>query len=280
MRAFLVVNCQSALVWLALRSWQPPAGKYDETLAAMSAASDREDKTEKHPVTPGPLAPARELYGTMLLDRGMAKEALAAFEAALKKEPNRLGATLGAGAAAERSGDSAKAREHYAAAVALKTRRIGLLTRKTDASVATQIDAFRQGLGDLGWVEGKSIIIEHRDAEGEFDRLRVLAAEFVGLHMDVIVTVDTPPTKAAQQATKAIPIVIAVSADPVGAGLVSSRSGYSSRNIRHEQPTLAIYGYGPNLGPCSHFNAQIAAPLRFIQKNGQVIQKILKGIVV
>ena len=94
-------------------------GKYDEALAAMSAASDREDKTEKHPVTPGPLAPARELYGTMLLDRGMAKEALAAFEATLKKEPNRLGATLGTGAAAERSGDSAKAREHYAAAVAL-----------------------------------------------------------------------------------------------------------------------------------------------------------------
>ena len=94
-------------------------GKYDEALAAMSAASDREDKTEKHPVTPGPLAPARELYGTMLLDRGMAKDALAAFEATLKKEPNRLGATLGAGAAAERSGNSAKAREHYAAAVAL-----------------------------------------------------------------------------------------------------------------------------------------------------------------
>src|SRR6516225_183221 len=94
-------------------------GKYDEALAAMSAASDREDKTEKHPVTPGPLAPARELYGTMLLDRGMAKEALAAFESTLKKEPNRLGATLGAGAAAERSGNSAKAREHYAAAVAL-----------------------------------------------------------------------------------------------------------------------------------------------------------------
>src|SRR5262245_15713536 len=94
-------------------------GKYDEALAAMSAASDAEDKTEKHPVTPGPLAPARELYGAMLLDRGMTEEALAAFEATLKKEPNRLGATLGAAAAAERSGSSAKAREHCAAAVAL-----------------------------------------------------------------------------------------------------------------------------------------------------------------
>jgi Tfp pilus assembly protein PilF len=94
-------------------------GKYDEALKAMSAAADAEDKTEKHPVTPGVPTPARELYGTMLLERGLAKEALAAFEATLKKEPNRLGATLGAAAAAEKPGDAAKAREHYAAAVAL-----------------------------------------------------------------------------------------------------------------------------------------------------------------
>jgi tetratricopeptide (TPR) repeat protein len=94
-------------------------GKHDDALKAMSAAADAEDKTDKHPVTPGVPTPARELYGTMLLERGMAKEALAAFEATLKKEPNRLGATLGAGAAAQKSGDSAKAREHYAAAVAL-----------------------------------------------------------------------------------------------------------------------------------------------------------------
>jgi putative ABC transport system substrate-binding protein len=103
-----------------------------------------------------------------------------------------------------------------------KISRIGLLTRKTDASVSTQINAFREGLRDLGWVEGRSISIEHRDAEGQFDRLRVLADELVGLNVDVIVTVDTPPTQAAQQATRTIPIVIAVSADPVGAGLVSS----------------------------------------------------------
>ena len=70
-------------------------------------------------MTPGVPTPARELYGTMLLERGMAKEALAAFEATLKKEPHRLGATLGAAAAAEKLGDAAKAREHYAAAVAL-----------------------------------------------------------------------------------------------------------------------------------------------------------------
>ena len=103
-----------------------------------------------------------------------------------------------------------------------KTARIGLLTRKTDASVSAQIDAFRQGLADLGWVEGRNIRIEHRDAEGQAERLLALAVELVGLNVDVIVTVDTPPTKAAKQATSTIPIVVAVSADPVGAGLVES----------------------------------------------------------
>jgi putative tryptophan/tyrosine transport system substrate-binding protein len=111
-----------------------------------------------------------------------------------------------------------------------KATRIGFLTRATDASVSTQIDAFRQGLRDLGWVEGKSVSIEYRDAKGQADRLPALAAELVGLNVDVIVTVDTPPTQAAKQATSTIPIVIAVSADPVGAGLVSSL-GHPGGNI-------------------------------------------------
>ena len=94
-------------------------GKHDEALKAMSAAADAEDKTEKHPVTPGALAPARELYGVMLLERGMAKEALVAFEATLKKEPNRLGATVGAAKAAAKAGDAAKAKQHTAKVMAL-----------------------------------------------------------------------------------------------------------------------------------------------------------------
>jgi tetratricopeptide (TPR) repeat protein len=94
-------------------------GKYDDALKAVSAAADAEDKTEKHPVTPGVPKPAREFYGDMLLDRGMAKEALAAFEATLKKEPNRLGAYVGAAKAAEKSGDKAKAREYYKKVVAI-----------------------------------------------------------------------------------------------------------------------------------------------------------------
>jgi hypothetical protein len=94
-------------------------GKRDEALLAMSAAADAEDKTEKHPVTPGVPKPAREFYGVMLLESGMPKEALAAFEATLKKEPNRLDAYVGAARAAEKAGDSAKAREYYGKVVAI-----------------------------------------------------------------------------------------------------------------------------------------------------------------
>jgi tetratricopeptide (TPR) repeat protein len=94
-------------------------GKYDEALKAMSAAADAEDKTEKHAVTPGPLAPARELYGFMLLDRGMAQEALAAFEATKAKEPNRLQGYAGAAKAADKLGDKAAARDNYQQLVTL-----------------------------------------------------------------------------------------------------------------------------------------------------------------
>ena len=86
----------------------------------------------------------------------------------------------------------------------------------------TQIEAFRQKLHDLGWIEGSNIGIAYRDADGELNRLDSLALELVDLNVDVIVTVDTPPTQAAKRATNTIPIVVAVSADPVGAGLVES----------------------------------------------------------
>jgi hypothetical protein len=105
------IQAQVASAWLLLAT-----GRKDEALAKMSAAADAEDKTEKSPVTPGPLAPARELYGAMLLEQGKAADALAAFEATLRKEPNRLNAFLGAAAAAAAAGDSAKARQYFAAA--------------------------------------------------------------------------------------------------------------------------------------------------------------------
>jgi tetratricopeptide (TPR) repeat protein len=96
-------------------------GKYDEALKQLSAAADAEDKTDKHPVTPGPLAPARELYGAMLLDRGMAKEALAAYEAVLTKERNRLATYVGAAKAAAKAGEAAKTKQ-YTAKVMLLTK--------------------------------------------------------------------------------------------------------------------------------------------------------------
>jgi Tfp pilus assembly protein PilF len=108
------IQRQVATAWLLYSE-----GNYEDALQAMAAAAEAEDKTEKHPVTPGVPTPARELYGTMLLERGMAEEALVAFEATLKKEPNRLSATLGAAMAAEKLGDLAKARQHFAEVVAL-----------------------------------------------------------------------------------------------------------------------------------------------------------------
>jgi tetratricopeptide (TPR) repeat protein len=102
------IQRQIAIAWVLYAEQ-----KYEEALAAMSAAADAEDKTEKAPVTPGPLAPARELYGAMLLDHGSASEALAAFEATMKKEPNRFNATAGAALAADKLGDKAKATTYY-----------------------------------------------------------------------------------------------------------------------------------------------------------------------
>ena len=102
-----IVSIQQQVV----TAWQLYAeGKYHEALAMMSAAADAEDKTEKHPVTPGPVAPARELYGTMFVDRGMAGEALAAFEAGMAKEPNRFNGIAGAAQAAVALSDMAKAK--------------------------------------------------------------------------------------------------------------------------------------------------------------------------
>jgi len=93
-----------ALAWQAFAS-----GKKEEGLTQMSAAADTEDATDKSAISPGPLAPARELYGEMLLEAGKPKDALAAFELTMKKEPNRFRGIAGAARAAEQSGDKTKA---------------------------------------------------------------------------------------------------------------------------------------------------------------------------
>jgi putative ABC transport system substrate-binding protein len=103
-----------------------------------------------------------------------------------------------------------------------KVFRIGYLDNSTASGIAVLIDAFRQELGKLGWIEGKNIAIEYRLADGKSERLVELAADLVRLKVDLIVVRMTPVTLAAKSATTTIPIVMAASADPVGAGLVDS----------------------------------------------------------
>src|SRR5215475_12276594 len=103
-----------------------------------------------------------------------------------------------------------------------KAPRIGFLIGSSPAAIAARIEAFRQGLRDLGYVEGKNIVIEWRYAEGKLDRLPALAAELVRLKVDVIVTSGPLPTRAAKEATHTIPIVMAFDNDPVGSGVVAS----------------------------------------------------------
>lgn len=88
-------------------------GSRPEAIKLMSETADREDLTDKAAVTPGPLAPARELLGSMLLENNQPKEALAAFEAVMKKEPNRFLAIYGAAKAAEAAKQAAKAKTYY-----------------------------------------------------------------------------------------------------------------------------------------------------------------------
>ena len=103
-----------------------------------------------------------------------------------------------------------------------KTYRIGFLGVTSYAEYRRRVDALRTGLRQLGYEEGKNIVIHYRWAEGRYDRLPELAAELVKLNVDVIVTHSTPGALAAKQATSTIPIVMAAVGDPVAAGLVAS----------------------------------------------------------
>ena len=103
-----------------------------------------------------------------------------------------------------------------------KVPRISYLAGSTPDGQSARIEAFRQGLRELGYVEGKNILIEYRYAEGKLDRLSELAAELVRLKVDVIVTAGPPATRPAKKATGAIPIVMAQDPDPVGSGFVTS----------------------------------------------------------
>ena len=103
-----------------------------------------------------------------------------------------------------------------------KTPRIGYLTGSSVSAITDRTEAFRQGLRQLGYVDGKNILIEWKSAEGKVDRLPTLAAELVRLKVDIIVTTGASPTRAAKEATNTIPIVMAQDLDPVGSGFVAS----------------------------------------------------------
>src|SRR5262249_9738932 len=86
----------------------------------------------------------------------------------------------------------------------------------------TQVETFRRGLRDLGYVEGKNILIEYRYIEGDKDRIPSLVAELLQLNVDILVATSPPTIRAAKQATKTIPIVIVTPQDPVATGAVDS----------------------------------------------------------
>jgi putative ABC transport system substrate-binding protein len=100
--------------------------------------------------------------------------------------------------------------------------RLGLLSPVSSSAVASRLEAFRHGLRDLGYVEGRNITIEYRFAEGKADRLPELVAELIHLKVNIMVVDGTAAIRAAQQATTTIPIIMAISGDPVGSGLIAS----------------------------------------------------------
>jgi ABC-type uncharacterized transport system substrate-binding protein len=103
-----------------------------------------------------------------------------------------------------------------------KIPRIGFLTATSLSIIAARIEAFRQGLRELGYVEGKNIVIEWRSAEEKADLLPALAVELVRLKVDIIVAAGTSDTRAAKEATTTIPIVMTQDTDPIGTGFVAS----------------------------------------------------------
>ena len=119
--------------------------------------------------------------------------------------------------------------------------RIGLLSSFSPSETAVWHEAFRQGLRELGWVEGQNIAIEYRYADGKQDRLPELAGDLVRLKVDIIVAAIARDAQTAQKATRAIPIVVASAADPVAGGLVESlaRPGGNITGLSQIAPELA-----------------------------------------
>jgi putative ABC transport system substrate-binding protein len=99
---------------------------------------------------------------------------------------------------------------------------IGFMGASTRSAIERYVAALVQRLNELGWIDHRTIAIEYRWADGQYERMRDIAAEFVRMKVDVLVTHGTAAVMAAKQVTSVIPIVFAVAGDPVGTGLVAS----------------------------------------------------------
>jgi len=152
----------------------------------------------------------------------------------------------------------------------LKVAQIGILSA---FSVSAREEAFRHGLRDLGYTEGQNVTIRSRYAEGRFEKLPELAAELVQLNVEVIVASPTEAIRAAQRATKTIPIVMAVSGDPVGSGIVTSLAhpGGNITGLTSVAPELTakrlefLKATAPAMSRVS-FLANQATPKRFVSE--------------
>ncbi|MEK7362340.1 MAG: ABC transporter substrate-binding protein, partial [candidate division NC10 bacterium] len=121
-----------------------------------------------------------------------------------------------------------------------KVHRIGFLGNSTAALEANLVGPFREGLRDLGYVEGQNILIEYRWADGKYERFPALIAELIALKVDVIVTAGTPATLAVKKATTSVPLVMVAVGDPVGTGIVASlnRPGGNITGLTSISPEL------------------------------------------
>jgi putative tryptophan/tyrosine transport system substrate-binding protein len=167
-----------------------------------------------------------------------------------------------------------------------KIHRIGFLSTPSASVISARIEAFRQGLRELGYVEGKNIVVEYRNAQGKVDGLAALAAELVRLQVEAIVTSGPQPVRPMREATATIPIVFAFDDDPVGSGFVASLArpagnitGLSTqgaeligkqlellKEINPKLSRVAVLGSSTRPGTAQAFmEAQLAAPTLSVQ---------------
>ena len=153
---------------------------------------------------------------------------------------------------------------------------VGFLTNASLSVEVARVEAFRQGLRELGYVEGKNIVIEWRSGEGNRDRQRALAAELVRLKVDVIVAVGSGDIRAAKEATATIPIVMISGGDAVGSGFVASlaRPGGNITGFSTFRPELS----GKRLELLKEIVPRLSRVAVFVSSNSQDYAQVLKEL--